>query len=103
MELQSRFESDSKTLEILVDTEIRRAHSWKSFQKPDSIADAIRLFTEISLWKDVAALMGMTPADLKTRIELVVDRRNKIAHEADIDPSFPGQRGPSTARLRRTL
>lgn len=25
---------------------------------------------------------------------LVVDRRNKIAHEADIDPSFPGKRWP---------
>jgi hypothetical protein len=27
-------------------------------------------------------------------LALIVDRRNKIAHEADIDPSFPGQRWP---------
>ena len=27
-----------------------------------------------------------------------MDRRNKIAHEADMDPSFPGQRWPIVKR-----
>ena len=27
-------------------------------------------------------------------MNLIVDRRNKIAHEADMDPSYPGIRWP---------
>lgn len=75
-----------------LDAEIRSAHSWRSFQRPDSIADAIRLFCTVDLWRVVAVDLGTSPADLKSRIGLLVDRRNKIAHEADIDPSFPNQR-----------
>lgn len=33
---------------------------------------------------------------MKARIRLIVDRRNKIAHEADLDPSYPGSRWPIT-------
>jgi hypothetical protein len=38
--------------------------------------------------------LGTTTKEIKTSLLLIVDRRNKIAHEADIDPSFPGQRWP---------
>ena len=31
----------------------------------------------------------MAAADAKVRLELIVDRRNKIAHEADMDPTNP--------------
>ena len=30
----------------------------------------------------------MRSGDVKTRLDLVVDRRNKIVHEGDIDPSL---------------
>ncbi len=45
------------------------------------------------MWEIIAARVGGTPTDLKNRLSLVVDRRNKIAHEADIDPTF-GRRWP---------
>lgn len=74
--------------------EVRDRHSFLSFQQPDKIADAIRLFTSVKLWGETAKKLGIDEAALKTQLKLIVDRRNKIAHEADIDPSYPGTRWP---------
>lgn len=73
---------------------IRERHSYLSFQYPDRIADAIRLFSPCELWSCVASAMGSTPTDVKSRLRLIVDRRNKIVHEADLDPSYPSVRWP---------
>jgi len=72
--------------------EIRDQHSWKSFQQSKAINDALRLITEEDFWDDIAKSMNKTTEELKTSIDVIVDRRNKIAHEADIDPSFPASR-----------
>ena len=84
--------------DVHLETEIRTRHSLLSFQKPDKIADAVRLFSPIELWNKVGALLGEDPQALKTQLRLIVDRRNKIAHEADVDPSYPGQRWPISPR-----
>jgi len=81
---------------ILLENEIREKHSYLSFQHPDKIADAIRLFYPNPLWPDVATSLSVPVNDVKTRLKLIVERRNKIAHEADMDPSFPGARWPIT-------
>jgi hypothetical protein len=76
--------------------EIRDQHSWKSFQQSKAINDALRLITEEAFWEDIAKTMNKTTGELKSSIDVIVDRRNKIAHEADIDPSFPASRWPIT-------
>jgi hypothetical protein len=73
---------------------VRDKHSWLSFQHPDKIADAIRLISPVKLWEYVGNELGIPAADVKVRLELVVDRRNKIAHEADMDPTSTGFRWP---------
>lgn len=73
---------------------IREKHSYLTFQRPDKIADAIRLFSEVKIWEVVANSLSADAKQLKVRIDLAVERRNKIAHEADIDPSYPGARWP---------
>lgn len=78
------------------ESDIRERHSFLSFQHPDKVAEAIRLFSSKPLWREVAVRISLTENDVKTRLRLIVDRRNKIAHEADIDPSFPGARWPIT-------
>ena len=35
-----------------------------------------------------------TPKAVKAQLIAIVDRRNKIAHEADMDPTNPGERWP---------
>lgn len=73
--------------------EIRERHGHLSFEQPDRIADALRLFSQVDLWNLVANRLETTARDIKTRLQLIVDRRNKIAHEADLDPSYPGSPG----------
>ncbi len=67
--------------------EIRERHSWRSFQQADHIADAIRLISDISLWEQVSNHLGMPAQDAKEQVNLIADRRNKIVHEADMDPT----------------
>jgi hypothetical protein len=77
-----------------LDDEIRRQHSWISFQQADKVADAIRLVSSKKLWEEIGTILGIDARSAKIRLNLIVDRRNKIAHEADMDPSSPGARWP---------
>ncbi|MBF2083372.1 HEPN domain-containing protein [Thermoleptolyngbya sp. C42_A2020_037] len=68
--------------------EIRERLGYQSFQQADKIADAIRYISDKKLWDEVAAQMRKPAKDIKQELNSIVDRRNKIAHEADIDPTF---------------
>lgn len=76
------------------ETVIRESQGHLAFQHPDKIPDAVRLFSLCELWPSVASHLGLTVPDVKNRLRLIVDRRNKIAHEADLDPDYPGSRWP---------
>lgn len=76
----------------LLDGEIKKQHGYQSFQQPDKIADAIRLISDVKLWPEVGKQIGMAAQDVKKHLTLIIDRRNKIAHEADINPTIgPGR------------
>ena len=78
-----------------LENEIRETLGYQSFQQPEKIADAIRLISYKKLWQEVANNMNKSAKDIKQQLTLIVDRRNKIAHEADIDPTFNiGNRWP---------
>lgn len=86
------------------DLEIRERLSLQTFQAPDKIADAVRWFSDIELWNRVAVQLGATAATtiedakaLKTRLSLIVNRRNKIAHEGDLQPAPPREPWPIAA------
>jgi hypothetical protein len=74
-------------------------HSWQSFQQPERIADALRLISSVKLWEAVALELRVAQRDVKAQLSLLVDRRNKIAHEADMDPTNPGHRWPISSVL----
>ena len=84
-----------------LDQAIREAHSWLSFQHPDKIADAIRFMSNVRLWEQVASELGMTSRTVRAQLGAIIDRRNKIAHEADMDPTNPGLRWPINQALVR--
>lgn len=73
-----------------LDEEIRKKHGYLAFQHPDRIADAIRLFSSCTLWISVASELNSEVENVKTELQLIVDRRNQIAHEADLDSRTPG-------------
>lgn len=84
-----------QNIDSWLEDEIRQRHSYKSFQQPEAIADAIRLICDKKLWEEVSTNMGSPAKDIKQQLLLIVDRRNKIAHEADIDPTLSlGNRWP---------
>ncbi|WP_293346639.1 MULTISPECIES: HEPN domain-containing protein [unclassified Microcoleus] len=84
-----------QNIDSWLEDEIRQRHSYKSFQQPNAIADAVRLICDKKLWEEVSSNMGSPAKDIKQQLSRIVDRRNKIAHEADIDPSYPiGDRWP---------
>jgi hypothetical protein len=71
-----------------LEDEVRERLSYQSFQQPEKIADAIRLISDKKLWEEVAQKLGRSAKDVKQQLSVIVDRRNKIAHEADIDPTY---------------
>jgi hypothetical protein len=79
-----------------LDAEIREKHCWRGFQNSERIAEAIHLISDVRLWEEIGKQLRMPAIDVRRGLDLIVDRRNKIAHEADTDPSFPGRRWPIT-------
>lgn len=71
-----------------LEDEFRERLSYQSFQQPEKIADAIRLISDKKLWEEVAQKLGRSAKEVKQQLSAIVDRRNKIAHEADIDPTY---------------
>jgi RiboL-PSP-HEPN len=71
-----------------LEDEVRERLGYQSFQQPDKIADAIRLISDKKVWDEVGTNLGISAKDVRQQLSAIVDRRNKIAHEADIDPTF---------------
>ena len=76
--------------------EVRTRLSRVTYQAPDDIADGIRMVSPCSLWNEVALRLGASAAtvttiagDLKKKLSVIVDRRNKIVHEGDLQPTVP--------------
>ncbi|MBT9446530.1 MAG: hypothetical protein IV086_12585 [Hyphomonadaceae bacterium] len=90
--------------EALFDLEVRAKLSLISYQDPEKIADGIRLVSDVELWNEIALQLGATPSNkatvaksLKQQLSLIVERRNKIAHEGDLQPSLPREEWPIAA------
>lgn len=77
-----------------INEEIRSRHGFRSFQTPDHIAAAIRLISGVILWSEVAVRMRTSPEEIRETLIGIVDRRNKIAHEADMSPLLSQGRTP---------
>ena len=72
--------------------EVRKRHKRVSFQGHKAVAKGIRLFHEFrkdenGLWKSVADRLNASAEDTKNLLNLIINRRNAIVHEADIQRS----------------
>lgn len=88
---------------VTFESEIRKNLGWQTFQRPDKIKDAIAFFNPLQLWQQVAITMGDTEVNIKKQLNLIVDRRNMIAHEADIEPVFKTKRPISDIDVTNTI
>lgn len=79
---------------LAFDLDVRGRLEHRSLQKPDKIADAFRLISDVTLWSSVADQLGVNVEVIKTELSLIVDRRNGIVHSGDM---LPGNSGEATA------
>jgi len=68
--------------------QIRYRNGFKSFQQANKIEEAMLLIDEESIWKSISLITNQNYKDLKNKLDLIVNRRNQIAHEADIEPIY---------------
>nr|WP_281379545.1 HEPN domain-containing protein [Ancylobacter tetraedralis] len=73
----------------IVDEYIRRENSYKSFVAPDKVGDCLRIIMD-NPWDKISAEIGQPAAELKSNLKRFVDLRNRIAHEADVNPAYAG-------------
>lgn len=80
------------------DLDVRNQLSLLTFQMPEKIADAIRMTSDVELWSAVVLQQGATQTEkvekskaMRKKLSLIVERRNKIAHEGDLQPGVPRQ------------
>lgn len=78
------------------DLEVRTRLGRITYQYPDDIADGVRMISTCKLWNEVALKFGATHANVsavtesvKKQLSIIVDCRNKIVHEGDLQPSVP--------------
>ena len=66
----------------LLESEIKKTESANSYQSSTSIESALGMVGFKNIWN---TLWGKDAATKKNQLNLIVRRRNQIAHEADID------------------
>ncbi len=72
--------------EYIFEQEIVRKLKHLSYQDPDKVADGLSyIWNEKHKWSAIAAAMMRDEDSTKKQLRLIVDRRNNIVHEADID------------------
>lgn len=73
--------------EILFEQEIATKLKVMSFQHPDKVAEGLAfIWDEKHKWKTISDRMGWSAEAAKTKLKLIVGRRNAIVHESDSDP-----------------
>ncbi|MBC2859393.1 HEPN domain-containing protein [Stappia sp. 28M-7] len=81
------------------EAELRRSNSFKSFVDPSKLAEILSCFCqdpwtiiEIQFNSDKPQEQHLSSKNLKGQLKSIWARRNKIAHEADVDPTLSGIR-----------
>lgn len=64
---------------------VKKILSKDSYQSPNSVEYALSMVNIKKIWSKIGEKIGMSTEDVKTKLGLIILRRNKIAHEADIE------------------
>jgi hypothetical protein len=71
-----------------LEEEIRRLNGYKAFQEPEKISQALGLIGIQKIWEQLANKINWKSKYVKEQLTLIIEQRNRIAHEADINPSL---------------
>ncbi|MBI4243406.1 MAG: hypothetical protein HY606_04885 [Planctomycetes bacterium] len=78
--------SDSNDRTKILEQQIGQIISKDSYQAPRSIENALKMIGINKMWTAVGKYSGKKGSEVRATLALIIDRRNKIAHEADISP-----------------
>ena len=70
---------------LYLDGVIKKVNSKDSYQSPASVEYALGLLGISNVWTKLSPGMKMPASDIKAELANIVNRRNKIAHESDMD------------------
>ncbi|GAA4570299.1 hypothetical protein GCM10023193_56430 [Planotetraspora kaengkrachanensis] len=93
------------SLEVAFRSHLKEALGWRSYQNPNKIREGFAMVSDVQLWPEVAKVLSSDDPDgekirhehVIDEISTIVNRRNKISHEADRDPDRSGQKIPIDA------
>lgn len=83
-------ESENEQIQIL-NEQIKTITSKDSYQAPRAIEKALNMININKIWTKVGEFSGKSAEDVRDTLALIINRRNKIAHEADFD-SMSGEK-----------
>lgn len=84
--LLSNISNTGYPTEYWFEQEIIERHKHLAFQAPEKIADALSLiWNDLHKWQTLATTLGTSQQTLTTQLKAIVNRRNQIVHEADLD------------------
>jgi hypothetical protein len=69
----------------IIEEALRISNARDSFQSARGVEHAMNLISVDKVWTKIAPLMNMAADDVRNELGLIVDRRNKIVHEADFN------------------
>jgi hypothetical protein len=91
----------SKTLHETFLDHLRTQFGYQSFQAPEKIKQALGYISDAPLWDSVAKRLNSDGNQVVAELKSIVQRRNKIAHEADRDSENGRTRQPISDRADR--
>lgn len=71
---------------IEVEDALREHLGWQSFQHAKKVSEILSALFDGDIWEKLSLKLQMNSKDAKNTLDLIIDRRDKIAHEADIRP-----------------
>ena len=76
--------TDSAIRESIFNVSAKKLLAKDSYQSPKSVEYAMNLINLKNVWHKVGLKLSMPSKDVVLKLGLIIQRRNKIAHEADI-------------------
>lgn len=76
--------TDSAIRESIFNASVKKLLAKDSYQSPKSVEYAMNLINLKNVWHKVGLKLSMPSKDMVLKLGLIIQRRNKIAHEADI-------------------
>lgn len=95
--------TDQPTRKQIIDIAIKEITSKDSYQSPRSIENALGLISVKKIWTSLGKELSLPPDDIKNQLNLIINRRNKIAHEADIDRATGLKKTISASDIKDTM